>query len=91
MMKLSKRERVIRTLELDDKIDKLPIHYLGFEKTGLSYQTFLKTPEYEEFYTNIENDFSRIKYCWAGDITELRYWDVDCYAMDPWGPKKFRE
>lgn len=90
-MKLSKRERVIRTLELDDNIDKLPIHYLGFEKTGQSYQTFLKTPEYEKFYTKIENDFSKIKYCWAGDITELRYWDVDCHAMDPWGPKKFRE
>ena len=90
-MKLSKRERVIRTLELDENIDMLPIHYLGFEKTGMSYQNFLKTREYEEYYEYIENDFSKIKYCWAGDITELRYWNVDCYAMDPWGPKKFKE
>ena len=61
-MKLSKRERVIRTLELDDNIDMLPIHYLGFEKTGKSYQDYLKTPEYENYYTKIENDFSRLKY-----------------------------
>ncbi len=27
-MNLSKRERVIRTLELDANIDKLPVHYL---------------------------------------------------------------
>jgi len=90
-MNLSKRERVIRTLELNDNIDKLPVHYLGFEKTSISYQTFLKTNEYKENYTFIENDFSKLKYCWAGDITDLRYWNVDCHAMDPWGPKKYKE
>ncbi len=37
-MVLSKRERVIRTLELDDEPDMVPIHFLGFEKTGESYQ-----------------------------------------------------
>jgi len=30
-MNLSKRERVIRTLELEDNIDKLPVHYLGIK------------------------------------------------------------
>jgi uroporphyrinogen-III decarboxylase len=90
-MNLSKRERVIRTLELNDNIDKLPVHYLGFELTSISYQTFLKTKEYKDYYTFIENDFSKVKYCWAGDITELRYWNVDCHSMDPWGPKKYRE
>jgi len=90
-MALTKRERVIRTLELDDNIDMLPIHYLGFEKTSISYQNFLKTDEYKEFYTFIKNDFSKTRYCWAGDITDLRFWDVDCYAIDPWGPKIFKE
>ena len=90
-MTLSKRERVIRTLELDDNIDKLPVHYLGFEFTASSYQRFLKTDEYIKYKTIVENDFSRVKYCWAGDITELRFWNVDCHSMDPWGPKKYKE
>ena len=30
-MVLSKRERVIRTLELDDEPDMVPIHNMGFE------------------------------------------------------------
>ncbi len=90
-MRLSKRERVIRTLELDDNIDKLPVHYLGFEKSASSYQRFLKTDEYNKHKTFIENEYSRVKYCWAGDITELRFWNVDCHSMDPWGPKKFKE
>ncbi|MHA2287418.1 MAG: uroporphyrinogen decarboxylase family protein [Promethearchaeota archaeon] len=90
-MTLSKRERVIRTLELDDNIDKLPVHYLGFEFTTSSYQKFLKTEEYNNNKTFIQNDFSKVKYCWAGDITELRFWNVDCHSMDPWGPKKYKE
>ena len=90
-MQLSKRERVIRTLELDDNIDKLPVHYLGFEFTASAYQKFLKTNEYNNNKTFIENDFSKVKYCWAGDITELRFWNVDCHSMDPWGPKKYKE
>jgi hypothetical protein len=90
-MELTKRERVIRTLELDDNIDMLPIHYLGFEKSCISYQNFLKADEYNEHYTYVKNDFSKIKYSWAGDITDLRFWDVDCHAMDPWGPKMFKE
>jgi len=90
-MTLSKRERVFRTLELDDNIDKLPVHYLGFEKSASSYQRFLKTDEYNKNKLFVENEFSKVKYCWAGDITELRFWNVDCHAMDPWGPKKFKE
>jgi len=39
-MVLSKRERVIRTLELDDEPDMVPIHFLGFERTGAAYQHF---------------------------------------------------
>jgi len=90
-MILSKRERVIRTLELDDNIDKLPVHYLGFEKSTSAYQRFLGTDEYNQYKTIVENDFSKVKYCWAGDITELRFWNVDCHSMDPWGPKIFKE
>jgi hypothetical protein len=90
-MNLSKRERVIRTLELDDNIDMLPIHYLGFEKSARSYQMFLKSEEYNKYKTIVEHNFSKVRYCWAGDITELRYWNVDCHAIDPWGPKMYKE
>ncbi len=88
-MVLSKRERVIRTLELEEP-DMIPIHYLGFERTGISYQYFRESDEYEKYRTYIENDFSKLKYQWAGSITELRFWNVDCHAMDPWGLKKFK-
>ncbi|MHA1914579.1 MAG: uroporphyrinogen decarboxylase family protein [Promethearchaeota archaeon] len=90
-MNLSKRERVIRTLELDDNIDMLPVHYLGFEKSASSYQMFLKSDEYEKHKTILGHNFSKVKYCWAGDITELRFWNVDCHSMSPWGAKMYKE
>ena len=51
-MVLSKRERVIRTLELNDEPDMIPIHYLGFERTGTSYGIFLESAEYKEFVSS---------------------------------------
>ncbi|KKK44365.1 hypothetical protein LCGC14_1331330 [marine sediment metagenome] len=83
-MVLSKRERVIRTLERDDEPDKVPIHYLGFERTATAYQQFLESDEFRECNTYIESNFSREDYRWAGNITELRFWNVDCHTMDPW-------
>jgi len=53
-MVLSKRERVIRTLEHNDEPDVIPIHSLGFEKTNSAYQTFIKTDEYVENKLNIK-------------------------------------
>ena len=44
-MTLSKRERVIRTLELDGEPDMVPIHYFGFEQTGRSFQSFKESGE----------------------------------------------
>ena len=83
-MVLSKRERVIRTLEHNDEPDMVPIHYLGFERTGTAYQQFLESDEFHESNMYIENDFSKEDYRWAGNITELRFWNVDCHSMDPW-------
>lgn len=83
-MVLSKRERVIRTLEHDDEPDIIPIYTLGFERTGTTYQHFLETDEYQQFKVYIENDFSKEDYRWAGDITEPRFWNVDCHTADPW-------
>ncbi|MHA1915170.1 MAG: uroporphyrinogen decarboxylase family protein [Promethearchaeota archaeon] len=83
-MALSKRERVIRTLERDEEPDMIPIHYLGFERTGTSYQEFLDSQEYKENETHIKNNYSKEDYRWAGNITELRFWNVDTHAMDPW-------
>jgi len=86
-MVLSKRERVIRTLELDDEPDIIPIHTLGFEKTGTAYREFLKSDEYEKNKKLIKNKYKRSKNNWVGDITEQRFWNVDCYAMDPFKTK----
>jgi hypothetical protein len=86
-MVLSKRERVIRTLELDDEPDMCPIHYLGFERSCTAYQTFRKTDEYKEKYTVIKNDFSPFMYEKAGDITDCRFFNVDLHALDPFKHK----
>lgn len=83
-MVLSKRERVIRALERDDEPDKIPIYYDGFERTGTSYQYFIESAEFKENNTYIENSYSREEYRWAGNISELRFWNVDCRTMDPW-------
>jgi hypothetical protein len=88
-MVLSKHERVIRTLELEEP-DMIPIFYQGFEPTGPSYQYFKQSEEYKKYKMYIENDFSKVKYQWAGDITEARFWNSDCHMMDPWGFKKFK-
>ena len=49
-MALSKRERVFRTLELEEP-DMVPIHYFGFERTGISNQYFRESDEYEKHRT----------------------------------------
>ena len=82
-MVLSKRERVIRTLELDDEPDVVPIHTLGFERTAKSYQDFQISDEFSKNETFIKNSYSKVKYNWAGSITELRFWNSDCHVMDP--------
>jgi hypothetical protein len=82
-MVLSKRERVIRTLELDDEPDVVPIHTLGFERTAKSYQDFQDSDEFSKNEMFIKNSYSKVKYNWAGNITELRFWNSDCHAMDP--------
>ncbi|MHA1987855.1 MAG: uroporphyrinogen decarboxylase family protein [Promethearchaeota archaeon] len=83
-MVLSKRERVIRALERDDEPDIIPIHTLGFEPTGTSYQHYIESDEFRECSMYIENDYSKEDYRWGGNITELRFWNVDCHTMDPW-------
>ena len=83
-MVLSKRERVIRALERDGEPDIIPIQSLGFEKTSKSRQEFLHSNEYKAHETHIKNNYSKNDYNWAGDITEQRFWNVDCHAIDPW-------
>ncbi|MFX1454231.1 MAG: uroporphyrinogen decarboxylase family protein [Promethearchaeota archaeon] len=86
-MVLSKRERVIRTLEHSEEPDVVPIHTLGFEKSNTAYQTFLKTDEYTKNKLIIKNTYRRGSNNYAGDITEQRFWNVDCWAMDPFARK----
>jgi len=90
-MVLSKRERVIRTLELEEP-DMVPIHYLGFEPTSLSNQIFLKSDEYKNTQANIEDEVLKMKthasQASTGSITELSFWKSDLHAIDPWGFNK---
>ncbi|MFW9895090.1 MAG: uroporphyrinogen decarboxylase family protein [Candidatus Thorarchaeota archaeon] len=86
-MVLSKRERVIRTLEHSEEPDVVPIHTLGFEKSNTAYQTFIKTDEYTKNKLIIKNTYRRGSNNYAGDITEQRFWNVDCWAMDPFARK----
>ncbi|MCP4760181.1 MAG: hypothetical protein GY870_00270 [archaeon] len=79
-MSLSKRERVIRALELDEP-DKVPIYYGGFEKSCSTYQEFLKSDEYNKCKMVIRNNFSPFKYKRIVDITELRFWNVMSFII----------
>ncbi|MHA1490251.1 MAG: uroporphyrinogen decarboxylase family protein [Promethearchaeota archaeon] len=85
-MVLSKRERVIRTLELDDEPDLIPIHTLGFEYTGTAYQVYAKSDERKESITRVKNEFNKKKYI----ITEQRFWNVDCHDTDPFLMNKIK-
>jgi len=85
-MSLSKRERVLKALELDGVPDLVPINVFGFEQTGTSFQAYKNSKEREENYCQVINKFNNVKY----HITEQRFWNVDIYAMDPFGPNKIK-
>jgi hypothetical protein len=74
---MNKRERVIRTLDLEGP-DIVPIHSLGYEEIGSAFRDFHKSQEYLQFYRTLPE---------AGDITEIRWWNADIWQMDPF--KKF--
>ncbi|MHA1340167.1 MAG: uroporphyrinogen decarboxylase family protein [Promethearchaeota archaeon] len=74
---MNKRERVFKTLELEEP-DKCPIFHLGFEKTGSAYLTFAESDIAEELFVLHP----------AGDITEQRFWNADCWTMNPFHKKK---
>ena len=78
-MVLSKRERVIRALELNDEPDIVPIHNLGFEPTSASYQNFLQSEEIKELETKVKNDVLKRTF----DITEQRFWNADLHNVNP--------
>jgi len=86
-MVLSKRERVFRTLELDDEPDIVPIQNMGFERTGTSFQRFLKSDERRNCRSQVKHKFSKVKYF----ITEQRFWNVDIQYIDPWGIGKIKQ
>ena len=90
---LSKRERVIKTLELEEP-DMVPIHYLGFEMTGISNQYFKKSDEFKKNEANIEEEVLKMRFGvmqgTTGSITELRFWNSDIHSLDPWGINKMK-
>ncbi|MHA2038123.1 MAG: uroporphyrinogen decarboxylase family protein [Promethearchaeota archaeon] len=92
-MVLSKRERVLRTLELEEP-DMIPIHNLGFETSGISNQYFKNSDDYKKLRAGIEEDLLTMNFNvligTTGSITELRFWDSDIHGIDPWGINKFR-
>ena len=90
---LSKRERVIKTLELEEP-DMVPIHYLGFEMTGISNQYFKESDEFKKIRASIEEDVLKMKFNvllgTTASITELSFWKSDIHGIDPWGIKKMK-
>ncbi len=84
-MTLTKRERVFRTLELDEP-DMVPIHTLGFEQTGKAFQEFKDSDEKKECTTRVINKFSNVKYY----VTEQRFWNVDVHQIDPFTYSKVK-
>lgn len=84
-MGLSKRERVFKALELDGEPDMVPINVFGFEHTGTSFQAYKNSPESKEV-TWVKPKSSKLKYY----ITEQRFWNVDIFAMDPFGYVKLK-
>ncbi|MHA1820130.1 MAG: hypothetical protein ACTSVC_06635, partial [Promethearchaeota archaeon] len=75
---MNKRERVLKTLELEEP-DKVPIHNLGFEKTGTAFLEFADSDEAEKSCVILDD---------VGDITEQVFWNADTWAMDPFNKKK---
>ncbi|TFG04086.1 MAG: hypothetical protein EU539_11595 [Promethearchaeota archaeon] len=84
-MGLSKRERVIRTLELEEP-DMIPIHNMGFEHTAKVFQVYFESEEKQKYSTQVQNTHTGTKYL----ITEQRFWKVDIFEMDPFGPFKLK-
>jgi hypothetical protein len=75
---MNKRERVLTALELGEP-DKIPTFFSGFEKTATAYAEFIASDIYNRLYTAIDG---------IGDITEQRFFDTDCWVMDPFNKIK---
>jgi hypothetical protein len=72
---MNKRERVLKALQIEEA-DMCPINYLGFERTGTAYQYLINDDMIDDYVTIIPE---------AGDITEQRFLNVDCWAWSPFG------
>jgi len=83
---LSKRERVFKALELDGEPDLVPINVFGFEHTGTSFQAYKNSEESKKYHSWVQLKANKLKYY----ISEPRFWDVDIFAMDPFGHKKLK-
>jgi hypothetical protein len=84
-MALSKRERVIRTLELEEP-DMVPVHNLGFEKTARAYQSYLNSEEFAKF----QNNATDIEGFWLNMISEYRFHGNDTFSIDPFNKLKLK-
>jgi hypothetical protein len=85
-MSLSKRERVLKCLELDREPDLVPINVFGFEHTGTSFQVYKQSEESKKYHSWIQLKSNKTKYY----ITEPRFWNVDIFALDPFSINKLK-
>ncbi|MFW9878018.1 MAG: uroporphyrinogen decarboxylase family protein [Candidatus Thorarchaeota archaeon] len=77
-MTLSKRERVIRTFELEEP-DKCPIYYLGFEPASTSFQHFIHSDYFKEVYTKGNSQEAQ----WLNLLAQYRFFNSDIVSFDP--------
>ena len=87
-MELSKRERVIRTIEVggNSTPDKLPIFSWGFERTAGAWKHFLKSQEFKNLYNDFLGKISwetekRRKFT-ALKMAEGRFLNLDVHPID---------
>jgi hypothetical protein len=67
---------------------------LGFESTGISNQTFIKSDEYKKTKADIDAEDLKMKFSVmtgiTSSITELCFWKSDIHSLDPWGINKMK-
>ncbi len=85
-MTLSKRERVLKALELDGEPDLVPINYFHLEPTASTFQIYKNSEEKKKYNTQVVNKFNNVKIY----LTEQRFFNVDIFGSDPFGLNKIK-
>lgn len=90
-MTLSKRERMLKFLELDDEPDKCPVFTYGFEVAGYGYKQYIESEWYKNNYNAPESinwGPEKFKRRTSYVITIAKFFKADTWMIDPF--KKYK-